>query len=129
MEHVETLPETNDILSPTIITLIETLCPPAEKEERHFCLEKITKKQFLVFELPCCGHYTHTECFKTWASASHTKPTVHCTYCRTIYQCQDTCFFCLQEYTEKLSCTMCCHTKVQKFIQNAQKTAQLYFRS
>ena len=52
------------------------------------------------------------KCFKTWASASHTKSTVRCAYCRTLYQYEDTCFLCLQEYTKKLSCTTCCHTKV-----------------
>ena len=46
-----------------------------------FCLEKITKRQFMMFKLPCCGHYTHTERFKTWAS--HTESAVHCAYCRT----------------------------------------------
>ena len=51
MEHVGTLPETKDIRSPTIITLFGILSPPAEKEEEcHFCMEKITKGQFLVFK-------------------------------------------------------------------------------
>ena len=80
------------------------------KRSVTFVWKKITKGQFLVFKVPCCGHYTYTDCFKTWAS--HTKSTVHCAYCRTIYQYEDTCFLCLQEHTEKLSCTMCCHTKV-----------------
>ena len=113
MEHIGTLPETEDILSPTIIPLFGILCPPAKKEEEcHFCLEKITKGQFLVLKLPCCGHYPYTECFKTWASLSHKESAVCCTYCRTTYPYEDTCFLCLQEYTEKLNCTMCCHTKV-----------------
>ena len=42
VEHIGTLPETNDVLSPTI--LFGILCPPAEEEECHFCLEKITKR-------------------------------------------------------------------------------------
>ena len=72
MEHIGTLPETNDILSPTIVPLFGILNPPGQKEEEcHFCMEKITKGQCLVFKLPCCGHYTHTECFKTWALLSH----------------------------------------------------------
>ena len=113
MEHIGTLSETNNIFSPTIILLFGILSPPAEKEEEcHFCVEKITKGQFLVFKLPCCGHYTHTECFKTWASLSHKESTVRCAYCRTRYPYEDTCFLCLQEYTEKFNCTMCCHTKV-----------------
>ena len=113
MDHMGTLPETKDILSPTIIPLFGILSPPAEKEEEcHFCMEKITKAQFLVFKLPFCGHYTHTECFKTWASPSHTESTMHCAYCRTTYPYEDACFLCLQEYTEKLNCTACCHTKV-----------------
>ena len=113
MDHIETLPKTNDVLSPTIITLFGILCPPAEKEEEcHFCLETITKGQFLVFKLPCCGHYSHTECFKTWASLSHTESTVRCAYCRTIYPYENGCFLCSQEYTEKLNCTTCCYTNV-----------------
>ena len=102
MEHIGTLLETNDVLSPTIITLFEILSPPAEKEEFNFCLETITKGQFMVFKLPCCGRYSHTECFKTWVSASRSESTVRCVYCRTVYQYEDTCFLCLQEYTEKL---------------------------
>ena len=113
MEHIGTLPETNDILSPTIIPLFGILSPPAEHEEDcHFCLEKITKGQFMVLKLPCCGHYTHIACFKTWACASQVESTVRCAYCRTIYPYEDTCLLCLQEYTEKLACTTCCHTKV-----------------
>ena len=73
----------------------------------------ITKGQFLVFKLPCCGHYTHTECFRTWASLSHTESTVRCAYCKTTYPYEDTCFLCLQEYAEVLNCTTCCHTKVR----------------
>ena len=115
MEHIETLPETNDVLSPTIIPLFGILSPPAEKEkdlECHFCMGKITKEQFLVFKLPCCRHYAHTERFKTWASLSHKKSTVRCAYCRTIYPYEDVCSLWLQKYTEKLNCTACCHTKV-----------------
>ena len=86
MEHAGTLAETNDVLSPTIIPLFGILSPPAEQEECHFCLETITKGQFMVFKLPCCGHHAHTECFKTWASHSHTESTVRCAYCRTTYR-------------------------------------------
>ena len=43
MEHIGTLPETNDILLPTIIPLFGILSLPAEQEDCHFCLEKITK--------------------------------------------------------------------------------------
>ena len=104
MEHIGTPPEANDILSPTIIPLFGILSPPAEQEEDcHLCLETITKGQFMVFKLPCCGHYTHTECFKTWASASQVESTVRCAYCRTTYPYENTCFLCLQEYTEKLN--------------------------
>ena len=109
MEHVGTLAETNDVLSPTIIPLFGILSPPAEQEEEcHFCLETITKGQFMVFKLPCCGHHAHTE------------STVRCAYCRTTYPYEDTCFLCLEKYTEKLNCTMCCHTKV-----HAECTADL----
>ena len=113
MEHIETLFETNDILSPTIITLFGLLSLPAKQEEDcHFCLKTITKRHFTILKLPCCRHLTHTECFKTWASASQKESVVRCAYCRTVYPYEDTCFLCLQEYTKKLTCTTCWHTKV-----------------
>ena len=114
MEHVGTLPETNDALSPIIIPLFGILSPPAEKEEDcHICFEKITKGQLLVIQLPCCGHYVHTECFKTWASTSHTESIVRCAYCRTIYRYEDKCFLCLNNINdENLKCTNSCHTKI-----------------
>ena len=74
MEHVGTLAETNDVLSPTIIPLFGILSPPAEQEECHFCFETITKGQFMVLKLPFCGHLTHTGCFKTWASIFQKNP-------------------------------------------------------
>ena len=111
MEHIGTLAETKDVLSPSIIPLFGILSPPAEKDEDcHICYEKITKGQMLVFKLPCCNHYVHTECFKTWASMSHTESIVRCAYCRTPYTYEDKCFLCLQENTERTSCTNCCHT-------------------
>ena len=113
MEHVGTLAEADDVLSPTIIPLFGLLSPPAEQEETcHFCFETITKGQFMILKLPCCGHLVHTTCFKTWASTSHKESIVHCAYCRTAYPYEDTCFLCPQEYTEKLNCRMCCHTKL-----------------
>ena len=113
MEHVGNLAEADDVLSPTIISLFGLLSPPAEQEETcHFCFETITKGQFMELKLPCCGHLTHAGCFKTWASTSQKDSVVHCAYCRTAYPYEDTCFLCLQEYTEKLNCTKCCHTKV-----------------
>ena len=125
MEHIGTLPETNDILSPTIIPLFGILSPPAE-EECHFCMEKITKEQFLVFKLPCCGHYSHTECFKTLASLSHKESTVRCAT--------------VEQYTHTKMCasSVCKNTPknsivrravTQKFTQNAQQTSQCYSRS
>ena len=84
MEHVGTLAEADDVLSPTIIALFTLLSPPAEHEETcHYCFETITKGQFMVLKLPCCGHLVHTCCFKTWASTSHKESVVHCAYCRT----------------------------------------------
>ena len=81
MEHVGNLAEAEDVLSPTIISLFGLLSPPAEQEETcHFCFETITKGQFMVLKLPCCGHLTHTGCFKTWASTSQKEYVVHCAY-------------------------------------------------
>ena len=46
MEHIGTLTETEDVLSPTIILLFGILSPPAEQKKKcHFCLEIITKGQ------------------------------------------------------------------------------------
>ena len=109
MEHVETIPETNDILSSTIITLFGILSPPCEKEECHFCLETITKGQFMVFKLPCCRHYPHTECFKTWASSSHTESTVHCAYWKTRYQYEDMFPLLTRIHRETQPCNMLPH--------------------
>ena len=100
MEHIGTPAETEDVLSPTIIPLFGILSPPAEQEEEcHFCLETITKGQFMVFKLPCCGHLAQTECLKTWASTSQKESIVRCAYCRTTYTYEDTRFLCLQERT------------------------------
>ena len=114
MEHVGTLPETNNVLSPIIIPLFGILSLPAEKDEDcHICYEKITKGHFLVAQLPCCRHYVHTVCFKTWASTSHAESTVCCAYCRTKYVYKDKCFLCLNNINSKnLKCTNCCHTTV-----------------
>ena len=99
MEHVGNLAEADDVVSPTIISLFGLLSPPAEQEETCHTLT-------LTLTL------THTGCFKTWASTSQKDSIVHCAYCRTAYPYEDTCFLCLQEYTENLNCTACCHTKV-----------------
>ena len=117
MGHIGTLPETNDILLPTIILLFGILSPLAEREECHFCMEKITKRQFFVFKLPYCGHYTHTECFKTWASLSRTESTACCAYCRT-----HTSF--AYKTTPRNSIVQ--RAAIQKFTQNAQQTSQAY---
>ena len=59
MEHIGTLAEAEDVLSPTIIALFGLLSPPAEQEETcHFCFETIAKGQFMVLKLPCCGYLT-----------------------------------------------------------------------
>ena len=55
----------------------------------------------------------HAECFKTWASTSHTESIVRCAYCRTIYHYENKCFLCLNTiHDENLACTNCCHTKI-----------------
>ena len=44
MEHIGTLAEAEDVLSPIIMSLFSLLSPPAEQEEKcHFCFETITK--------------------------------------------------------------------------------------
>ena len=63
LEHVRTLAEAEDVLSPTITALFGLLSPTAEQEETcHFCFETIAKGQFMVLKLPCCGHLSHTNC-------------------------------------------------------------------
>ena len=116
MEHIATLPETNKTLSPTIIPLfgLLTSVPVEKKEDCHICFETIRKGQLMVIQLPCCNHYVHADCFKTWASTSHTESVVRCAYCRSIYHYEDKCFLCLSTIhdNENLTCTNCCHSKI-----------------
>ena len=126
MEHIGTLPKTNDVLSPTIIQLFGILSLPTEQEECHFCLETITKGQFIIFKLPCCGHHTHTECFKTWASrhriliqnqqyaAPIVEPSIN-TKTHASFPWKNT----LRNSSVQRAAT-------RKFTQNAQQTSQLY---
>ena len=97
MEHIGTLPETNDTLSPTMIPLFGLLASVSveKKEDCHICFETITKGQLMVIQVPYCKLYVHADCFKTWASTSHTESVVRCAYCRTIYYYEDKCFLCL----------------------------------
>ena len=125
MEHIGTLPETNDILSPTIMPLFGILSPPAEKEEEcHFCVEKITKGQFLVFKLPCCGHTQnvsrHRHRYLT-KNQPYAVPTVE------QYTHTKTCASSVCKNTPKNSIVL--RAVTQKFTQNAQQTLQLYSRS
>ena len=113
-------------LSPTIIPLFGILSPPAEEEECHFCMEKITKEQFLVFRLLCCGHYSHRECFKTWVSLSHKESTVRCATVEQ-YTHTKTCASSVCKNTPKNSIVW--RAVTQKFTQNAQQTSQCYSRS
>ena len=115
MENIGILPNENQVLPRPVIPLFGILCPEASKnEECHFCMENITKGQFLTMQLPCCGHLAHTECFKIWGTASHTESNVNCAYCRTPYPHQEVCFLCLKEINndEDLTPTNCCHTLI-----------------
>ena len=118
MEHVGTLPRPNDVLSTTVIPLFGLLSSVAvdKDEECHFCLETITKRQLLAILLPCCKHYVHAECFKTWATTSQSESIVRCAYCRTVYPYEDKCFLCLHPVNdnENLSFTNCCQTKIHR---------------
>ena len=109
-------PNPNDVLSPTVISLFGLLSSVSvEKEEDcHICLETITKRQLLTILLPCCKHYVHADCFKTWASTSQTESIVRCAHCRAIYHYENKCFLCLNAMNnnENLTCTNCCHTKI-----------------
>ena len=109
MESIGILPEPDALLSTTIIPLFGILSSPAATDEDyHFCLEKITKGQFCILKLPCCGHQVHTECFKTWAISPQSR--VRCAYCRTRHVYKDKCFLCLDKINyQKTSYTNCCH--------------------
>ena len=87
--------------------------PPRKKKCVTSIWKKITKGQFLVFKPACCEHYSHTECFKTWASTSYTESTVRFAYIVEHYvNTKNLARFCIQEHSKKLNCTNCCHTKV-----------------
>ena len=111
--------------SPVIIALSGILSPPAEKkEEFHFCLEIITKEQFLVFKLPCCGHYSHKVCFKTWAShvkSTNAAPTAE-QQTRTKTRASS-----VYKHTPKNSTIQ--RAAMRKFTQNAPQPSQLYSHS
>ena len=130
MEHIGTLPETNDVLSPTIITLFGILCPPAKKEkDSHICMDKITKGQFLVFQLPCCGHYVPTECFKIWASTSHTESTDQQCAAPIVEQDINAKTHASFAYKNTPRNSIVQRAATQKFTRNAQQTSQLYSHS
>ena len=68
MNDIGILPEPDAVLSTTIIPLFGLLANGKLKEEDcHICYETITKKMPFIIETPCCGHTTHTDCFKSWA--------------------------------------------------------------
>ena len=114
MDHIGILPEPDAILPTATISIFGILANHAFKDEDcHICLEKITKKQPFVIELPCCGHHTHTDCFRTWALSSLNATKIRCAYCRTEYEYKDRCFLCLKKIEDKdTKCTSCCHSKV-----------------
>ena len=125
MEHVGTLTEAEDVLSPTIIPLLGLLSPPAEQEETcHFCFETITKGQFMVLKLPCCGHLVHTCCFKTWASTSHKESIVRCAYIAEPPIRTKTPVFFAYKNTPKNSTAP--HAVIRNSTQNAPKISQSY---
>ena len=126
MEEVGTLPETNDVLSPTIIPLFGILSPPAEQEEEcHFCLETTTKGQFMIFKLPCCGQpdttlaqnvsrHGHRILIQNQQYAAHiVQPSID-TKTHASFACKNT----PRNSTVQRAVT-------RKFTQNAQQTSQL----
>jgi hypothetical protein len=100
MESVGVLPAPEDILSSNILSLFGILSndAPEEEEECHFCFEVIKVKDLFAMKTPCCQHFAHSSCFKTWAysSALNTSDeSVRCAYCRTLYPHEEFCFLCL----------------------------------
>ena len=112
MDHIESLPKTNDVLSPTMISLFGILCPPAEKGRVSLLSRNNDKRTISCVQTTVLRALHSHRMFQDWALLSHTESTVRCAYCKTTYPYEDTCFLCLQEYAEILNCTTCCHTKV-----------------
>ena len=114
MNQIGILPEPDAILSTSTIPLFGILTPPAsEDEDCHICLEPI-KKQLFIVKLPCCGHQTHSECFKTWALTSLNETKIRCAYCRSELHYEKKCFLCLKQIEDKNVkwWTSCCNSKV-----------------
>ena len=110
MEHIDTLPNESRVLSPTIIPPYGMFCPSARKDEKYnFCMEKITRGQFLIMKSSCNGYFAHTESFKKWGPAAHSG--LHSTFW-VVFDLSM--LLCLQEKTndEHLISTNCCHTLI-----------------
>ena len=107
MEIVGALPEPEEILPNTIISLFRILCKNVtESEERHFCLETIEDKEPRTFVTPCCNQKVHCSSFEHWAATAITKTgstTVRCAYCRTIFPSEQLCFLCLKRKKQRSS--------------------------
>ena len=112
------LPEPDDVLPPTIIQLCGLLAGGKMKEQNedcHICYETITKRMPFVIETPCCGHLTHTDCFKSWAESALNDKKIRCAYCREEYDYANRCFLCLnkiKDIQKDIKCTNCCHSKL-----------------
>ena len=115
MEHIGSLPETDVILSPTIIPLFGILCPPAKKEvECHFYFEKISRRQFLVLKF----HVADNTPTRNVSKLGHQHLTPNQQYAAHIVE---------HPINTKNSIVQTAAT--QKFIQNAQQTSRRYSHS
>ena len=73
MEIVGALPEPEEILPNTIISLFGIICKNVtESAECHFCLETIENEETRTFATPCCSQKVHCSCFGRWAATTVT---------------------------------------------------------
>ena len=119
MEIVGALPEPEEILPNTIISLFGILCKNVtESAECHFGLETIEDKDPRTFATPCCNKKVHCSCFERWTATAITttgSTTVRCAYCRTIFPSEQLCFLCLKtKNNEAVAKTQCCRTTIHR---------------
>ena len=131
MEIVRALPEPEEILPNTLISLFGIICKNVtESAECHFCLETIENEETRTFATPCCNQKVHCSCFERLAATTVTttrSTTVRCAYCRTIFPSEQLCFLSLKrKRNEAVAKTQCCRTTIHRqCIKEVQATSIL----
>ena len=121
MEIVGALPEPEEILPNTIISLFGIICKNVtESAECHFCLETIENEETRTFATPCCSQKVHCSCFGRWAATTVTttgSTAARCAYCRTIFPSEQLCFlsmFSKKKKERRVAKTQCCRTTIHR---------------